>query len=426
MRLLSAASLAGLALASPGLVTVPASAQEIVMYCIDANIKCSILEGPTRDFEAANPGITVKLEQITNQAVSEALPVQLAAGEGPDASISSDLAGLTKYYLDLSPYVDAAYFEQQYGPMLAWMRGGDAASKAINGLPESLTIGGAYVNVTLFEQAGVPLPGDGATWEEWAAATKKVADATNTPAAMEMDRTGHRFAALAVSEGAELVDENGQPVVDAGLRKAIQLFVDWHHQGIMPPDPWATVGGATFKAPFEDFLNGKTVFYFGGSWGLARLGADFGDAFEWKAIPSPCGDSSCTGLLGGGAFSAFNSSKHPEAVAKYLNYLAQPEVMGPMLAKAVQMPAAATLIESGIKYDGITTSQQAGLDNFIAQIPKVAPAAYRFQGWKYERAMMNAMATRISQAINNEITVDDALAKIKEDVEIAMKAAEAK
>lgn len=422
MKLASILATAGLGLAAATAAPAVAIGQELLVYCIDANVKCSILEAPTRAFEAANPGITVKLEMITNQAVAEALPVQLEAGEGPDASISSDLAGLRRYYLDLSPYVDAAFFEKQYGPMLAWMRGPDQGN-AINGLPESLTVGGAYVNLTLFEQAGVEVPGEGATWDDWAAATKKVAEATGTPAAMEMDRTGHRFAALAISEGAELVDADGNVVIDDGLKTAIQKFVDWHKDGTMPADPWGAVGGTQFKAPFEDFLNAKTVFYFGGSWGLSRMGADFNDAFEWKVVPSPCGAGSCTAMPGGGAFSAFKGSKHPAEIAKYLAYLAQPEVMGPMLAKAVQIPAAQSLIESGIQYEGITPATQEGLATFTAQIPKMAPAAFRFQGWRFQRAMMNALTTRISQAINSELTVDEALARIKEDVEIAIEAA---
>ena len=66
---------------------------------------------------------------------------------------------------------------------------------------------------------------------------------------------------------------------------------------------------------------------------------------------------------------------------------------------------------------------QQSLSTFIAQIPKMSPAAYRFQGWRYQRAMMNAMTTRISQVLNGELDVDTALARIKQDVELAINAA---
>jgi alpha-1,4-digalacturonate transport system substrate-binding protein len=37
--------------------------------------------------------------------------------------------------------------------------------------------------------------------------------------------------------------------------------------------------------------------------------------------------------------------------------------------------------------------------------------------------MMNAMTTRVSQVLNGELDVDTALARIKQDVELAIKAA---
>ena len=86
--------------------------------------------------------------------------------------------------------------------------------------------------------------------------------------------------------------------------------------------------------------------------------------------------------------------------------------------------AAATLIESGIDYPGASERTQEALSTFIAQIPKMAPAAYRFQGWRYQRAMMNALTTRISQVLNGELDVDGALERIEQDVNLAIEAAE--
>src|SRR5690606_15327038 len=113
-------------------------------------------------------------------------PVQLASGTGPDVSMLADWGSLRRYYLDLRPYVDAAYFEREFGALLGPLRGNDPASRAINGMSGSLTLNGAFVNVTLFRQAGVPLPGPGATWDEWAEAARKVAKATRTEIPMEM------------------------------------------------------------------------------------------------------------------------------------------------------------------------------------------------------------------------------------------------
>ena len=89
---------------------------------------------------------------------------------------------------------------------------------------------GAFVNKTLFEQAKVPIPGAKATWDDWMEATRKVAAATKTPYAMAMDRSGHRFAPLAVAMGAKIFDANGVPVIDDGYQAAARKFLDWNRQ----------------------------------------------------------------------------------------------------------------------------------------------------------------------------------------------------
>ena len=69
----------------------------------------------------------------------------------------TDLGGLAKFYLDLSPYLsDTGYWEDNFGPFLNWLRlPEDNAS--IPGFMTQLTVTGPYVNRTLFEQAGVDL-----------------------------------------------------------------------------------------------------------------------------------------------------------------------------------------------------------------------------------------------------------------------------
>lgn len=52
-------------------------------------------------FEKANPDIKVVLDQVPFKAINENLPVQLAAGEGPDIAPVVDLGGVAKFMLDL-------------------------------------------------------------------------------------------------------------------------------------------------------------------------------------------------------------------------------------------------------------------------------------------------------------------------------------
>src|ERR1700751_3779680 len=67
-------------------------------------------------FQAQNKDIEVVLDQVPFKAINEALPVQLASGEGPDLARITDMGGLSRYALDLRPYLkDPAYWEANFG-----------------------------------------------------------------------------------------------------------------------------------------------------------------------------------------------------------------------------------------------------------------------------------------------------------------------
>lgn len=420
--LILSASAGAILAASP----IAATADEITVFCDENAFGCPTMQPVADRFNAENPDDKVTLEIVSYQTLVESMPVQLESGQGPDAAIVTDLGGLSRYYLDLTPYVDVDTFEKDYSGTLQWLRGGDNSSKAINGMPTTLTVNGGYVNVTLFEQAGIAVPAEGATWEEWADATRKVADATGTDFSLEMDRSGHRFASLAISYGAELVDDQGLPIVDDGLKAAITQFDAWHKDGSMPMDPWGAVGGATHRELFSDFINANVVMYFSGSWNLARLDQEVGELFDWKVIPAPCGVSSCTAMPGGAALVGFNHTESPELVGRFINYISQPENLSEIVSASVEIPASLTLAEKGLEYPGASARTQEALTTFSAQIPKMAPPAFRYQGWRFQRAMMNALTTRISQVLNDEMDVDAALLRIEKDVDLAIEAADNK
>jgi len=131
-------------------------------------------------FEAANPGTKVVIDTVPYKSIVEQLPVQLAAGQGPDIARVTDLGGLSKYYLDISAHVkDRKYWDTNFGATAGWLRP-SASDKGIYGFMSQLTMTGPYVNKTLFEQAKVPMPGAKATWDEWVEASRKVAKATET------------------------------------------------------------------------------------------------------------------------------------------------------------------------------------------------------------------------------------------------------
>ena len=406
--------------------TSTASAQELRFQCYQDGAECDTLDALLDEFEAANEGITVTVDIVPYQAILESLPVQLASGEGPDMARVTDLGGLAQYMLDISPYVDTAYWEENYGPTLSWTRVGDNSEDGIYSLSDQLTATGPYVNATLFEQAGVEIPGEGATYEDWAAAASQVAEATGVDFPMAVDRSGHRYMGPAISYGAKLFGEDGEPLtVDEGFKAWTDQFVAWNEDGTMAEDVWAGAGGSTYQDAAAEFINGGLVYYLSGSWQIGRFGRDIGDAFDWQAVPPACGPAGvCTGIPGGAAIVGFEITEHPEAVAKVMDYLASEDVMRQYAAKTKNIPSHRGLQEAGIEYEDATDAEKAALATFSKALLNFSPTAFDFQGYKNNRAMMNATVARVTQAIVGESSVDEALGRVDEDVKEAVTAAQ--
>ena len=400
-----------------------AVAADIRVQCYSDGNECEVTADLAKRFEAKNPGTKVIVDKVPYKAVTETLPVQLAAGEGPDIARVTDLGGLNKYYLDLTPQLGARakYWEDNFGPTLKWLRAG-ASDKGIYGMMTQLTVTGMFVNKTLFEQAKVPMPGPTATWDDWMEAAKKVATATKTPFAMAMDRSGHRFAPLAVATGAKIFDASGTPVIDDGYKAAATKFVNWHKAGLMPKEVWGGVGGSQYRDAFEEFANGRVVLYYSGSWQVRRMHNQVTKSFDWVVAPAPCGAGVCTAMPGGAAFVALKRTKSPAEVAKFLDFLADADVYREYMARTENIPAHAGVAKAGVTYDAPPAVKTA-LATFVGDVPKIAPANYELQGYRLNRAVFLPTAQRLGQAIAGEMSTDDALKRLAQDMDEQVKAA---
>ena len=65
--------------------------------CYQDGIECDVTADIAKRFEAQNPGTKVILDVVPYKSILEQLPVQLAAGQGPDIARVTDLGGLNKF-----------------------------------------------------------------------------------------------------------------------------------------------------------------------------------------------------------------------------------------------------------------------------------------------------------------------------------------
>ncbi len=395
-----------------------AGAQEIRFMCYQDGVECDAWSEQIAVFEDENPGIDVTVDEVPYQSIVESLPVQLEVGEGPDLARVTDYGGLARFMLNIRPLVDdPAAIEDRYAQSLAWARVGDNAPDGIYNIVDQLTATGGFANKTLFDQAGVEMPEPGATWSEWAEASRAVADATGVDYPMAIDRTGHRFAGPAMSYGADYFDQNGDPIlVDDGFRDFAAQFVEWNEDGTLARDVWAGAGGGSYRDAAPEFINANLVMYYSGSWQIGRFGRDIGDAFDWVATGSICGPEACTGMPGGAGIVGFEHTDHPEAVAALMEFMARDDVQREVMAQTRNIPANSVLQEQGIDYEGVRDDVKEALRVFAASIPTFADSAYQLQGYANNRAIYTATPARITQALVGELTLDEALDRLDADI----------
>jgi alpha-1,4-digalacturonate transport system substrate-binding protein len=409
--------------ASVSLATVAEAQTELRMLWYSDGNEGEVMQDLLKRFEQDNSDIKVVFDNVAYDVIQTQLPVQLEAGNGPDLARVTNIKALANHWLDLRPHLkDAAYWEANFGDYLDWMR--EDGSDALPGFMTQLTVTGPYINKTLFDQAGVEVLAEGATWDEWVEAAKKVAADQEVPIALGWDRSGHRLAGPAISMGAKYIGADGLPaVIDDGFKAMTSRIAKWHEEGTMPKEVWGGVAGQTYAALNEEFANGNVVMYESGSWQIGQFAKTIGDAFDWWAIPAPCGPAACSGLPGGAAVVAVKYTEHPEEVARLMEWLASQPVMKEFAERTLFIPGHKALAEQGLDFQTDNESAKRALDVFVAETAKFAPVAKLMPSYKWADAIYAATITRMGQVVAGEITLDDAYARIPEDIKQKMEEA---
>ncbi len=385
-------------------------------YYADGN-EADVIRPILDKFEDENPGVTVILDVVPYSTIDEQLPVQVETGEGPDMARITNFGAFQGKLLDLREYLaDPAYYEANFqAPILKAMGYG--------GFPDALTVTGPYVNKTLFDQAGVDMLGEGATWADWTEATQAVAEATGVQYAISIDRTGHRFAGPAMSMGATLIDENDNFVIDTpGFRAFAELLYNWHEDAITPPEVWLV--GDSMNSCIDFFKSGELVMCMSGSWQIGGLAADVGDAFDWVVVPNPTGDGGSTGVAGGSAVAAFADTEHPEEVARLMEFLMQPENYAAFSAGTLALPAHNEVASAGVDFEADNESVLNALAGYTAEIPKLQDQAVGLNVHPFAFAYYRNSANRIAQYLTGELSLDEALQRLQQDIDEAIAEAE--
>ncbi len=242
-------------------------------------------------FEADNPDLDLVISPVARQDdLLGRLSTSMSAGSPPDLF----LINFRKYgqYAEVGalapvqPYLDASdvLSEDDFvdPPLDAFRFDGTELTCQ----PQNVSSLAVYVNVDLFEAAGIPLPHDGWTFSEFrAAAAAMTGDGTY---GLGTEPSLIRVAPFVWSNGGEVVDDPDTPtrltLDDGPAREALDDFLDLALvDGVVPPEAEELSEDAESR-----FIRGGLGMYLNSRKSTPILRTI--DGFEWDVVPLPVAD----------------------------------------------------------------------------------------------------------------------------------------
>lgn len=160
---------------------------------------------------------------------------------------------------------------------------------------------GLYCNKTVLEAAGVEVPGQETTWDQFLESCQKIKDAGYTPIAVSLAKEPHYWFEFSIFNHdsakthltvPEAVDDEAGKAWQAGLEDLKELY----EKGFLSEN----TNTATADEVFQSFLEGKSAFYVDGSWKMGGIkeGTNNIDNFTVTYVPGN-GDRKSTDMVAG-------------------------------------------------------------------------------------------------------------------------------
>ncbi|MYS87746.1 ABC transporter substrate-binding protein [Embleya scabrispora] len=281
---------------------------------ITPNLTQSFWKDLVRPFEAANPGIKVKIESPSSASVDTTLTTELAAGTEPDVVEGANIHPFAERLLDLSGQ--------------PWATSAPLADKlAVDGKTYAVPVGVQlqslmFYNKDLFAKAGITAPPT--TMDELTADMAKLKATGIKPVQTAGDWvTGAQISMIAAPtllgrQPTWYTDVNsGKTSLTATMKPVLDLYNSWLGAGYLNKDAL----GVKYADGEAAFLDGKAAMYPMGSWFAA---AATNPSFPIGVFPIPAIDGTGQAPMGVSPtanYAIFKSSKHQDAARKLVEYL---------------------------------------------------------------------------------------------------------
>lgn len=314
------------------------------------------------DFEAANPGTTIKLETRSVDEHKAALRVAAQSDQGPDIYFMWAGLGLGGEFVKagLSLPLDDYYAANKWDDRLI----GTAAGFTKNyppqrhGVPYTFHGEAMYYNKALFEKAGIAAPP--ATYDELKADAQKLKDAGIPAMTFGGSVNWHLMRLMDVILEAKCGADKHDQLMDMKLGWSAEACTtdsfkelgDWSANYILSP-----FMGIDQSQSFNLFVAGKAAMVLEGDWLVSQLKAASLDDKQIDIFPFPTGTDRLYGF--GEDLYVSSKSKVADEAAKFLDYITSDAVQQANLGQFGSIS-----INKNVKYDNVAPLDQRWMDIF--------------------------------------------------------------
>ena len=242
-----------------------------------------------------------------------------------------------------------------------------------------------FWNKDLFDEAGVPYPKPGWTWDDYLKAAKMLT--------FDFDEDGRvdQYGTLAGDwrhfvwqNKGEIVDNPANPTRSTmdtpAVRDALQWLVDLRFKHHVTPQPgeFADMGG------YEMFMTGKVAMVFGGHWDVPTYSKI--TRFRWDVASLPKGKVRANNAYGS-CLSIPSKSRHKEAAWRYIKFLAGVKGQEIMVGSDFSTPARKSIARSRYFLQPPPDSEQVFVDEIAFGHPVPLTTKYLEMQLIYEEEM---------------------------------------
>ncbi len=266
-------------------------------------------------YEEQNPDISVNVSFVALPQLAQRLQLMVAGKTAPDVArvTTSTIAEFAPLASDLTGSIDPNDFMPTQVPYIQ-------AENGVIGAPIDITVTALYYNKGCFEEAGVAVPSEPWTLEEWKAAMLQVKENSKCRYGLAWEPTTHRFGSLFYAAGAQYIDDTGSEFVinsPEGVR-ALTFFQSLFQEDLIAKEVW--LAGEDATSIFKSGLAGMFV----ATNGHIPLIQDISN-FEWGAMPMPQDKIRSTNP-GGTFLMGFKDSANAAEGAKFIQWFTSNEM----------------------------------------------------------------------------------------------------